>query len=190
MESGSDDEGEKYGFARYRPGVDKSIPAPTVSVRTVSMADLEGIAGIQASAGRAPLSSDSLVALLADPNRLCVVAVESGRLVGWAKTHFWAASDGQAPAGHYLGGVTVKPAQRRRGVARALIDARLEWIWKRSNDAWFVVNSLNRASIDLHRRWGFTEMARSPSFHNTVFSGGEGILFHAETHRGDGPAYS
>jgi aminoglycoside 6'-N-acetyltransferase I len=75
--------------------------------------------------------------------------------------------------------LTVAADHRRRGIGRALTGARLDWIWQRSHDAWFVVNALNTASIDLHRDWGFEEVARGESFHGIAFSGGEGILFHA-----------
>ena len=36
------------------------------------------------------------------------------------------------------------------------------------------------ASIELHERLGFTEIARAGKFHDTTFDGGVGILFRAK----------
>jgi aminoglycoside 6'-N-acetyltransferase I len=101
-------------------------------------------------------------------------------IIGWGKTHFWSYADGPAPAGHYLGGVTVSPESRRQGIARALTQARLDWIWDRSDAAWYVVNPDNLASIELHRQWGFIEVARAARLHTTNFTGGTGLLFRAK----------
>jgi aminoglycoside 6'-N-acetyltransferase I len=117
--------------------------------------------------------------ILHDPNRQLLVALVDDIVVGWAKTHYWARGDGTARAGHYLGGITVAPSHRRKGIADALTARRLEWIRERAADAWYIVNASNLASIDLHKRWGFEEVARSSSFHGTEFAGGTGILFHA-----------
>ena len=45
--------------------------------------------------------------------------------------------------------------------------------------AYFVVNAANRASIDLHRELGFTEVTRDFDFPGITFTGGEGALFTA-----------
>jgi hypothetical protein len=54
-------------------------------------------------------------AAMSDPNRHVVVATVEGAVIGWGKTHYWDHDDGPALSGHYLGGVTVLPAWRRRG---------------------------------------------------------------------------
>ena len=84
-----------------------------------------------------------------------------------------------APAGHYLAGITVLPDFRRRGLAQELTEARLQWIWQQAGDAWYVVNARNQASLALHRKWGFREVARGPGFHTVTFDGGEGVLLSA-----------
>ena len=95
------------------------------------------------------------------------------------KPHCWDYADGPALSGHYLGGVTVRPDFRRLGVASELTGARMAWIWERADHAWYVVNALNEASLALHRRWGFREVARGPGFHTVTFDGGEGVLLQA-----------
>jgi aminoglycoside 6'-N-acetyltransferase I len=116
---------------------------------------------------------------ISDSNRRAIVAEVDGALVGWAKTHYYDEASGAAPAGHYLGGVTVHPDFRRRGIGSALTLARLDWIWIRETDAWFVTNARNTASIALHAKFGFAEVARAGEFHGTTFDGGVGILFRA-----------
>lgn len=148
-------------------------------VRPAGPADLEAIAAIEQDSGRGPLSPSAMAAAVADPDRHVVVATVDGAVIGWGKTHYWDHDDGPAPSGHYLGGVTVLSAWRRRGVGAALTEARLRWVWARAPQAWYVVNAENLASIELHRRWNFTVVARGPRFHATTFAGGLGLLMQA-----------
>ncbi|ALV44003.1 GCN5 family acetyltransferase [Pseudarthrobacter sulfonivorans] len=148
-------------------------------MRPAGPADLEAIAAIEQSSGRGPLSPTAMAAAVADPDRHVVVATVDGAVIGWGKTHHWDHDDGPAPSGHYLGGVTVLPAWRRRGVGAALTEERLRWVWARAPQAWYVVNADNLVSIELHRRWNFTETARGPRFHTTTFTGGLGLLMCA-----------
>jgi aminoglycoside 6'-N-acetyltransferase I len=148
-------------------------------VRRAEPSDIRAIISIEDPSGRGPLSPAAMETAVADPDRHVVVATIDGAVIGWGKTHYWDHDDGQAPSGHYLGGVTVLPAWRRRGVGAALTEARLEWIWNRAPEAWYVVNAANLASIELHARWNFTEVARGPRFHTTTFSGGSGLLMRA-----------
>jgi aminoglycoside 6'-N-acetyltransferase I len=115
---------------------------------------------------------------IADPDRIILVSEADGVVVGWAKTHHYLGASGAAPAGHYLGGVSVLTDFRRRGIGDALTLARLDWIWDRASDCWFIANARNVASVALHERFGFEEVARASEFHGTTFDGGEGILFH------------
>lgn len=169
------------GFAEYTPGrqaVGPALPGP-VEVRLAHRSDIKAICGIDLAAGRSPADVSALEMAIDDEARLVVVASVNSGIVGWGKTHFWAYADRQAPRGHYLGGVTVRLGVRRHGIARALTQARLDWIWERAESAWYVVNPANQVSIDLHRQWGFTEVARAARFHTTTFAGGVGMLLRA-----------
>lgn len=150
-----------------------------VIVRSATPGDAPFISMVQRAAERPEFRRSAIDAAMEDAQRLIMVGMVGGRVVGWAKTHHWDRPDANAPAGHYLGGVTVDPNSRRLGVGTALTEARLAWIWERSVDAWYVVNIQNTASIALHERWGFEEVARAPQFHTTAFSGGTGILLRA-----------
>ena len=162
------------------------------TIRPAHPVDVAGILAADTAAGRtSPADAErfaaGISAAVADPARLVVVAeahddasAEGGPgVVGWAKTHHWDYADGAAPAGHYLGGVAVRPEFRRRGLAVQLTDARLQWLWERAEFAWYVVNARNEASLALHRRWGFREVARRARFHTVAFDGGEGVLLSA-----------
>ena len=81
-----------------------------------------------------------------------------------------------APCGYYLVGVIVAPPARRRGVGRALTEARLAWIGGRAREAWYFANAQNDASLELHRQLGFEEVTRSFWFPEVTFDGGEGVL--------------
>jgi ribosomal protein S18 acetylase RimI-like enzyme len=175
----ADAEGGSLGFADYLPESTAAGPRPPIHIRTATALDFSGILAVQAESARPSIEPWLLNEIVHNPIRLLLVALDDGVVVGWAKTHHWPMSDGIAGAGHYLGGVTVAPGHRRKGIANALTARRLEWIGNRARDAWFIVNATNLASIELHRRWGFEEEARNSSFHGIKFTGGTGILFHA-----------
>ncbi|MET3368632.1 UNVERIFIED_CONTAM: aminoglycoside 6'-N-acetyltransferase I [Jeotgalibacillus campisalis] len=164
----------------------------TFVIRPAIQADVPGILATELDAGRTSLAhaerfTASISAAIDDQARVVVVAevqddANAGggtAVVAWAKTHYWHYGDGSAWSGHYLGGVTVRPDFRRLGVASELTGARMAWIWERADHAWYVVNSLNVASLALHRKWGFREVARGPGFHTVTFDGGEGVLLQA-----------
>ncbi len=170
------------GFAAYDPeakGHRDSITSGQLVVRGAQVPDVPGILAVNASTGRDSGGSLAMEESIAEVTLMVVVAWIQGQVVGWVKTHFWSFSDGLALEGYYLGGVTVMPEWRRRGIGSALTQARLDWIWTRSTAAWCVVNAANLASIDFHARWGFQEVDRSARFHNTKFAGGVGLLMQA-----------
>lgn len=165
------------------PVADHVAPAADVQIRRATDADLAAIEQVEALAGRTATAS-MLLPVLDDADRVLLVAEArdarggAPQIVGWGKTHHYATPDGPAPAGHYLGGVTVAPAWRRRGVASRLVAARLAWIrgLPGAQDACYVVNARNAASLALHEPFGFVEVARGPRFHGVEFDGGEGVL--------------
>jgi ribosomal protein S18 acetylase RimI-like enzyme len=173
-------------FAAYAPDAGGRPPAE-ISLRPATKGDVEAILRIEVVSGRAAGSVGSAEGYrraIADADR-CVLVAETtdpaGRtIVGWAKTHHLVESADPAPPGHYLAGITVDPAWRRRGVGAALTDARLQWIAGRATTASYVVNARNRASIELHRRWGFTEVLRAPRLMGVEFDGGMGLLMRLE----------
>jgi ribosomal protein S18 acetylase RimI-like enzyme len=111
------------------------------------------------------------------------VAEVAGRVVGYARTTYWQrppdAPPNAAPDGWYLIGLVVDPAHRRRGIGEALTTARLKAVAARASEVWYFANARNQASLDLHKRLGFTEMTRDFWFPDLTFDGGEGVLARA-----------
>lgn len=111
------------------------------------------------------------------------VAEFQGRVIGGARlTWLTPTADGGhgAPDGWYLNGMGVDSEFRRRGLGRALTRARCDWAWARGEVVYFVVNSSNRASMDLHRELGFRELTRDFAMPGVTFTDGEGVLFAAD----------
>ena len=145
-------------------------------IRVAEPSDIEQI--IAVSLGVRGVPGGDAYGAITDEERLFVVAeTVDGTIVGWAKTHYFDSPAESAPAGHYLGGVNVLPEYRRRGIGSALTRPRLEWIFDRAPEAWFFTNARNLASIELHSRLGFREIARASELHGVAFEGGVGILF-------------
>lgn len=164
----------------------KARPAsPEVVIREAVGEDVPTIMELNVSAGRPAGTPDAYLAAADDDGRLVVVAECGQQLVGWGKTHHWDYPDGPAPAGHYMGGVTVLPSYRRRGIGNLLTRHRVEWIWERSETAWYVVSAGNTASIKMHRKLGFGLVAAAPSFHTVRFDGGRGYLMGVNRPIGD-----
>jgi len=163
------------------PGPADAHPTDPVTVREATPDDVPAVSAVQAAVGRASsaAAAHALQEAVLDPDRLVVVALAGGDVVGWAKTHHYPDADGPAPAGHYLGGIAVAPDARRLGAGTLLTQARLDWIRARSDTALYFANARNAASLALHARWGFVEVARGAAFRGVSFDGGTGILLSA-----------
>ncbi|WP_082634257.1 bifunctional GNAT family N-acetyltransferase/GrpB family protein [Arthrobacter alpinus] len=169
-------------FVNYEPdgkSLGDALAPGQLVIRQAVVADIPRIVETNEQSGQDSVGLFPLAAAISDEARLVVVACADGVIVGWAKTHFWAQPDELAPAGHYLGGVSVKPEWRRRGIGTALTETRLAWIWERASTASYVVNAANLASIDMHARWGFRMAETAVKFHTTEFLGGVGLLMSA-----------
>jgi ribosomal protein S18 acetylase RimI-like enzyme len=179
-------------FAPYRPELKDRERRPTsadVVIRAAIADDVADLAALEAEReGGDPAEYaaklEKLIAASATRKTLALTAQHKSRLVGLAKvTRFAPPPDSPpsiAPAGWYLSGVIVAPDYRRSGIGRRLTHARLTWIAERDHAAYYVSNARNRASIDLHRAFGFIELTRNFSFPGASFEGGIGILFRAE----------
>lgn len=148
-----------------------------LTVRDAHALDAGRLNEIQVAAGR---SEVDLERLLADADRHTLVAEGDGEILGWAAVHYLPRSDGPAGRGHYLAGITVDPAARRRGVGIALTRARLDWVWVRAEVAWYFVNAQNTVSIAIHEHLGFKLVGTSAGVHGGEFTGGVGLIFRAD----------
>jgi GNAT superfamily N-acetyltransferase len=102
------------------------------------------------------------------------------RVAGWAMAARCTGHD-DAPDGWYVSWLVVDPSWRRRGVATALLDDLLTWTSSRGGALFSLVNTQNRASLDLHVQFGFREIACAGAFAGVTFTGGAGLLLEART---------
>jgi ribosomal protein S18 acetylase RimI-like enzyme len=97
--------------------------------------------------------------------RQMFVAKADGRVVAYGRVLELAAGEAGegTPAGCYLSGVLVEPAWRGRGIATALTQARLRWVFARTDRVFYVTGADNAASLHLHAALGFQEIKRLAS---------------------------
>jgi len=79
-----------------------------------------------------------------------------GRLVGYARLGLIQPdASGSAPPGHYVLGLVVEQAWRRRGIAEALLQEVIAHAREHTHELWSFYDVLNTPSAALHRRLGF-----------------------------------
>ena len=182
-------------FAPYRPRAASGTPPDRIADLVIRGAETRDAAVLGALAaereGRDPATEARefearLRAVDTSRDRIWV-AESAASVIGYAKAHRFVHPDRApahaAPEGWYLSGVVVSSQHRRRGVGTALTLERLRWLSQRAARAYYFANALNRASIDLHARLGFTEMAHDFWYPGATFTGGAGILFACELAR-------
>lgn len=149
-----------------------------MQIRECTLDDLAQVNSLCDASERKRWTSD-MIAPRRD--RVVLVAVADGEVIGVAKTHFHSDPEGRSPAGHYLAGVVVASGFRRRRVGSALALARLEWIWSRASIAHYFANEHNTASIRMHDALGFHPVARFSEIRGVTADDGrsELILFAA-----------
>jgi GNAT superfamily N-acetyltransferase len=175
-------------WAPYKPGARATETLVGLEIRPAVLSDCPDVALVAHQRDDVPIASASARCELdvqAD-DRLLLVARFADELAAFARAARWEppstapAEPNTAPAGWYLLGVIVRDRWRRRGIGLELTRRRLEWIGKRTGEAYYFANSRNGASIDLHAKLGFIELTRDFTFPGASFEGGEGILFRVE----------
>ncbi len=167
-------------FADYDP-LHHGTPTPAgLTTRPATRDDLPALAAIRAA--RDGIPEDEAAAVFARQLAsaeaglaLVLVATMVGVPVGYGVAQRMARPG--LPDGWYLSGVVVAPPHRRQGIAARLTRARLEWVAARDRRAYYFTNERNRASVDLHARFGFRELVRGLDVPGLTFAGGVGLLF-------------
>jgi ribosomal-protein-alanine N-acetyltransferase len=121
-----------------------------VAPRPLTPDDLEAVAAIERAAFTDPWPRRAFEELLAQPHvRSCAADGDDGRLAGYAL--FSVCAD----EGEILN-LAVDPARRRRGLARALLEAMLETMRREAVATVFLeVRQSNEPAIRLYRLAGF-----------------------------------
>jgi ribosomal protein S18 acetylase RimI-like enzyme len=183
-------DGESNLFAAYAPrdrsaAGDAALPA-SLEIAPATAADVDAVARLIAWREGIP-AMDAERRAHAQMNlpgeHLFLVARIGAEVVGFGRAEFVPPKPApyeHVPAGWYLVGVIVDAAHRRRGIGAELTRARLAWIAERAREAYYFANSTNLATIDLHARFGFREIARDFTFPRATFSGGVGVLFRVD----------
>lgn len=170
-------------FAEYVPlahGVEDSA----VVVRHAGPDDAAAIVAVDATRQpRAASHLDWVSAQLARADAFHVVAHCGETVVGATAVKVWPAPS-DAPAGWYVSGITVVPGWRRRRIGDRMLALELADVDRLGEPTWSLVNARNGASLDLHARHGFAEVARAATFAGITFSGGTGVLLRREARAG------
>jgi len=131
-----------------------------VNLRTATVADVDTLARLEVDLfGADAWSAATLTGDLDTPGRRVVVAVEGGRVVGYAVT-------GLAGDLVDLLRIAVDPDRQGRGVAHALLEEMIEAGTLDGADAVLLeVSTENAAALGLYRAAGFAEIDRRRAYY-------------------------
>ncbi|MCB9665935.1 MAG: ribosomal protein S18-alanine N-acetyltransferase [Alphaproteobacteria bacterium] len=130
-----------------------------MQVQPATDADAAEIAATEAAAAASPWSRSAIEAFLDAPHAVALVARDGNEVVG----HLLATA--VADEGEVLT-VAVRPAARRRGLARALLDAAEEaWRARGVRSAWLEVHERNGPARALYASLGWTEAGRRRAYY-------------------------
>lgn len=169
--------------SNYAPDA-HGAPLADATVRLVAHADLPACAELIAHAsGGEAASWLTRLQYRFDKGDPLFAAVVDGCVVGFASLTWLDPEEtgGRgAPSGWYLSGIGVNQHFQRRGLGRALTQARCAWVWGQGQPVYFAVSASNTASLDLHRELGFRELTREFAITGLSFTDGQGVLFVGE----------
>lgn len=135
--------------------------APTVTVRAATIDDLDRIAVLEFTAFSNPWAKDSLADELARSWARVIVA-ETGPEGVVAFMNYWRVADEI-----HVMNVATDPALRRRGYARALMDAMMATARaERLSQVLLEVRASNTPAIALYVRYGFVELSRRAKYYD------------------------
>ncbi|MDR0346301.1 MAG: GNAT family N-acetyltransferase [Nocardiopsaceae bacterium] len=162
---------------RPPPELAGGTPRGTVRIEPLKMADVASAVQFAARVLRVKPGDrgEQFASDIAADSRQMFVAKANSQVIGYGRVAGLEADEAApgTPAGYYLSGVVVEPAWRRRGVATALTQARLRWVFGHADEAFYVAGADNTASLHLHAALGFKEMKR---FRSERSAGGEDVL--------------
>lgn len=140
-----------------------------LSIREAREEDLGRIAWLEAAAFADPWSLDLLTYEISHPATLLLIAFpESGPAAGYAAFR-------QAAGEAELLRLAVDPRERRRGIARALVDHGLELLRREKVEACHLeVRTDNVAAIALYRALGFEQTGRRRGYYR---DGADALVF-------------
>ena len=172
-------------FADYRPDDSRQDPGTQVEVRPARIEDLDACARLIVTRTGGPTAErlERLKADLQHPDRYTVVACVDGEVIGYGAVihHELSPTDPPttAPTGYYLIGLIVSPDWRRHGIGDLITVERMRWTAERADAIYYFANVANGAILDLHQRFGFTELTRDFTFPKAPLKPGTCALLRA-----------
>lgn len=146
-------------------------PDPALAVRPARTEDLDALVRLEDAGFRDPWPREMLECELTHPRAVLLVATREETPVGYAAFR-------QAADEAELLRLAVEPAERRRGVARALVTAGLDRLRQEDIQACFLeVRVDNEPAIQLYRALGFGVAGRRRSYYR---DGMDAIVFALE----------
>lgn len=175
-------------FEQFDPD-QHGLPLRGVSVRRAERAEVDSVA--EGMAVRGGTNDDCRAAadrLMREAQFLLLAwgqGADRSRPIGWSGAMRVPLAPGGSPV-WLVAGLAVAPEQRRSGVGTQLIRAVMREAGTEGECSMLhsVINARNQASIALHERLGFSEVARGTTFAGIRFEGGVGVLLSARPESG------
>lgn len=164
-------------FVPFEPSARPQRAGAAVTIRAATAADVEGLALVMAVRGGDVTEHRERARRLVERLPVLSVAETGTGLVGWSGAQTSEIEPGRG--GEWLvAGLTVVPASRRQGIAARLLRHVVGEVHRcaAGEPVYSVINARNLASLELHCRLGFAEVARAATFARVEFTGGEGVL--------------
>ena len=144
---------------------ERELYADIVEIRAATAADIDAIVAIQNLAPDASHwePSDYL-------QNDCLIATDGGRVIGFLLARQI------APGEREILNLAVAPSERRRGVARKLLEAELA----STRGLWFLeVRESNTAALRLYQSFGFQQVGMRPAYYHDPPESGIVMRFHS-----------
>jgi len=144
---------------------ERELYADIVEIRAATAADIDAIVAIQNLAPDASHwePSDYL-------QNDCLIATDGGRVIGFLLARQI------APGEREILNLAVAPTERRRGVARKLLEAELA----STRGLWFLeVRESNTAALRLYQSFGFQQVGMRPAYYHDPPESGIVMRFHS-----------
>jgi ribosomal-protein-alanine N-acetyltransferase len=129
-----------------------------MKLRPTTRADADRLAEVHAGAFDAPWSADDILRFAEDPGGFALAAETDGQFAGFILCRVLA---GEAE----ILTLAVRPDFRRRGLARALVEAAANLAAQSANALFLEVADDNPAAISLYRGAGFTNAGRRAAYY-------------------------
>jgi ribosomal-protein-alanine N-acetyltransferase len=129
-----------------------------VTPRVATRADAAALAEVHASAFDAPWSAVDILRFAEDPGGFALAVDEADSVAGFVLCRVLA---GEAE----ILTLAVRPADRRRGIARTLVDAAVALASQTASAMFLEVADDNRAAVALYAQAGFSPVGRRAGYY-------------------------